>query len=289
MGAFMSERFNVVYFLGAGFSCAWDLPVMNEFFEYARFSDRLSRDDITFLDDLRKTARQAVSMLELRHNNMEDILSLCEMAKKLSDDSACGTDESPGKRFRRIVGRIYSRFGDDAFLEDHPLMKKAREMLGLKPAAASPLPDDASLTIVTTNYDVIPEAICYRAHNPARIPLAYMSLSNRQKNRDLYEPERTENPLLCKLHGSVNWFRQEDVPASSLSGSDPDSNLNLLIEDRVNNARVNRKSQKPCPIPYACDQQHALPGAPLIVAPTLFKLQADVRLQSIWNAARDTL
>ena len=128
-------------------------------------------------------------------------------------------------------------------------------MLGLKPAAASPLPDDASLTIVTTNYDVIPEAICYRAHNPAVIPLAYMSLTI-GKRTEICTSQSVQRILCCVSSTVVNWFRQEDVPASSLSGSDPDSNLIFVIEDRVNNAKSIERARSHA-IPYACDQRHA--------------------------------
>ena len=67
----------IVLFFGAGFSRAWGLPVMQEFFQHAKDLDYLKQDDKNFLRELQSTAQKGVSMLQVRHDNLEEILSFC--------------------------------------------------------------------------------------------------------------------------------------------------------------------------------------------------------------------
>ncbi|MCH8969015.1 MAG: hypothetical protein IIA66_07850, partial [Planctomycetes bacterium] len=70
----------LVVFLGAGFSRAFSLPVMSEFFDVSNKSAVLNEEDKQLLVDLRRDTRRATSMLVGPSNNLEHILSFAMMA-----------------------------------------------------------------------------------------------------------------------------------------------------------------------------------------------------------------
>ncbi len=71
-----------VYFLGAGFSAAYGLPVMNQFFSVARESKLLQTEEKKFLAEVQRFAHMGVRLITISRNNMEEILSFLEMAQQ---------------------------------------------------------------------------------------------------------------------------------------------------------------------------------------------------------------
>ncbi|GAH72010.1 unnamed protein product, partial [marine sediment metagenome] len=68
---------NVVLFLGAGFSHAYGLPVLREFFQHAKKAPYLEVNEKDFLDEYQKRTNQAANMFEPDYGNLEDVLSFC--------------------------------------------------------------------------------------------------------------------------------------------------------------------------------------------------------------------
>jgi hypothetical protein len=73
---------NIALFLGAGFSAAFGLPVMNRFFEVARTHPRLSTEDRQFLQTINGQAKSAAGMVYSRIDDLEHVLSFALMAQK---------------------------------------------------------------------------------------------------------------------------------------------------------------------------------------------------------------
>ncbi|GAH62764.1 unnamed protein product, partial [marine sediment metagenome] len=88
----------------------------------------------------------------------------------------------------------------------------------------------------------------------------------------LYAVEKGKGPLLCKLHGSLNWFSAGPEDISVESG------LSGVGKDR--RSYVGRTG-----LPLIAKTDYFLDKVPLIIPPTLFKLQVDYRFQKIWDAA----
>jgi hypothetical protein len=103
-----------VYFLGAGFSAAYGLPVMNDFFRVAR-ENKLIIDEKEFLAEVQRFAHMGVRLVTISRNNMEEILSFLEMAEqadqipeRLSELSKVdGKPISPAELLKSIIARVY--------------------------------------------------------------------------------------------------------------------------------------------------------------------------------------
>jgi hypothetical protein len=72
------------------------------------------------------------------------------------------------------------------------------------------------LTVVTTNYDLVFEYMAYKHNFPVEYPLMDYELINVCDNSDRFvyiqkDPFESERPLMCKLHGSVNYFYKDDI------------------------------------------------------------------------------
>ena len=104
-----------VYFLGAGFSAAYGLPVMNQFFSVARQSALLQPWEKIFLAEVQRFAHVGVRLVTISRNNMEEILSFLEMAEqagqvpqRLTEMSKVGDKTIPPlELLRSIIARVY--------------------------------------------------------------------------------------------------------------------------------------------------------------------------------------
>ncbi len=219
---------DIVLFLGAGFSREAELPVMSEFYRASRTElDRLeahergqNRAAAPMLCKagnaymcFHKHCAKAGSHLQLDAENIEDLFSMAEMLEHIGYREE---HEALGDLYREVklwLWKIYQQCppmsqrdkcpGLDLYLG---LMKK------LQPAMNR-------LTVITTNYDVVWESLSHKGGSKSCYPFS------RSEARDLIaEKGETGNasvspgltfvgvsddgqgPLVCKLHGSVNYF-----------------------------------------------------------------------------------
>ena len=176
-----------IYFLGAGFSAAYGLPVMNQFFSAARESTLVQPEEKTFLVEVQRFAHMGVRLITISRNNMEEILSFLEMAeqagqipKRLTQLSeAVGGSITPLELLRSIIARVYGPLEGRRF---DNLLARAVTIFGLD--GQSPIPDFPpdvrrvlrmlpqknfqeqlpEWTFITTNYDLCLEAQLLRVH-----------------------------------------------------------------------------------------------------------------------------
>lgn len=258
-----------VIFLGAGFSRAWNLPVMSEFFNFAADSSRITDEDKKFLTELRRRARLGSSILDMRGDNLEDTLSFCLMAKLLDRTQQTGA-LSTFDRLCVILQRIYSTFAVTNFRFKTPLAQGAFKLLG--PAGEERV---SSTTVITTNYDVVAESMMMLGGCPARLPVKATSRTepDYMVSHHLYS-DRSDAPLICKLHGSLNWFIRPDNE--------------LVVEDRC--VPMDFSTGQGSMVATSFDRYNNPDGvAPFIVPPTLFKWENNPVIRNTWDQASEAM
>ena len=251
---------NVVFFLGAGFSAPFGQPVMNNFLEAARYSNRISPQEKEFLEELVLEARRVNSMLESSPTNLEDILSFAVMGDRLS---LVGSAKEPrGPKLKRILQRIYSDpIADPAIYWDSYDWVKDFLKLGAHYL-------NKEVSIITTNYDLNIESAFYWMDTAAKLPFEYQEHIDYQYVGSLYKEDGVP---LFKLHGSVNWFEVDD------------KNGRYRVDHKV----VGLTRGGRLPYPFVSDYQYE--GVPVIIPPTFLKPDIEGSMQRVWEGAAHAL
>ena len=296
---------SLVYFLGAGFSAAYGLPVMNQFFSAARQSTLLSEKEKIFLAEVQRFAHMGVRLVTISRNNMEEILSFLEMAEqagqvpqRLTELAKVGDKAVPPlELLRSIIARVYGPLEGRRF--DNPLAQ-AVAIFGLD--GQPPIPDfppaerkvQRSLppkrfqeqlperTIITTNYDLCLETQLLQIHPDFKLQLVGDWLSaegHPQGEGDLSCIYDRKSPAkLIRLHGAVNW----DSPGMAVNGRP--YKFHVI-------SHINPKNNLPWGIDAGIDAESYVGGngVPIIVAPTVFKHQADGPYAEQWCEAAKAL
>lgn len=227
-----------VYFLGAGFSAAYGLPVMNDFFRVARENPLITADEKKFLAEVQRFAHMGVRLVTISRNNMEEILSFLEMAEqakqipqRLNELSKVGDKTiSPAELLKSIIALVYGPLDSSKFalFSNLSLSRRAFAMFGLDghdPSLQFPPTQQRSLpslpnkhfspptlrssTFITTNYDLCLETHLLQIHPQLTLNLIGDWISaeghaqgdgDRSGIYDIKSPAK-----LIRLHGAVNW------------------------------------------------------------------------------------
>lgn len=268
----------IVLFIGAGFSRAWGLPVMEEFFQYAKDSDYLKPDDKNFLRELQAKAQKGVSMLQVRHNNLEEILSFC-LASKNFNAGYSNQGDSEYDRLCYILQEVYRRIDLKELHDNNGLLDNLERLFGFGIGIDKKLTTN-ELSIITTNYDVMIEFMLLKFGWHCHLPGEWVAIKEEkyQPIDTIYSNNKSQ-PLLCKLHGSLNWFR------------DANDATKLQVENVIFSADYidNKHEHKSIYLPKVSFGKYEPIGTPLIVPPTLFKMQTIPIFREIWNAAGKAL
>jgi hypothetical protein len=256
----------VVLLLGAGFSRPFGLPTMLEFFGQFRTDNRFGSEDQEFVETLQASANSGAGMLSAGRNNLEHVLSYALMSYLIAPDS--NPSPAPLDRLRDILRRVYSRLKFDVV---DSLRQHLSDLLQIR-AGETPR---HTLTVITTNYDLVAEFGFWSLGSPLKLPFSWRAADQGQHaGASLYAPSG-EAPILCKLHGSLNWYQGPE---------------GVEVVDRVVSVQGDpMKSRRDAyPLPYACAADFLAPPqrrAPLLIPPTLYKQQTDPYLDASWRAA----
>lgn len=292
---------SLVYFLGAGFSAAYGLPVMNQFFSVARQSTLLTGEEKKFLAEVQRFAHMGVRLVTISRNNMEEILSFLEMAEqadqvppRLTELSKIGDKTiSPLELLRSIIARIYGPLAQTSVekyrvvqifgLDGKDLVpwfppKLQRGIAQFKPHQGTVPNSLPERTFITTNYDLCLETQLLRIHPGFRLQLVgdWISAGGNPQgqgdNSGIYDPR--SRAKLIRLHGAVNW-----------------GSSGYTVNNRSYKFRVTSNIDPGNNLPWAIGQQFYAenPTAPIIVAPTVFKHQADGPYAEQWCEAAKAL
>jgi len=264
---------NLVLFLGAGFSNAYGLPVMAEFFNHAKNALYLKNEDKAFLDTYQRKTHSAANMFDPDYGNLEDVLSFCLISENFAGKYPQETSDDY-KRLCRILYEVYRHVDKPTYwnLADGQL----QQILKI-PKSRKELP--YNLTVITTNYDITFEYIFWKIGRKLYLPNEWVEAESggpieRHFLDNMYERKRKGGPLLCKLHGSLNWLSSE-TEGLIVEGS--------IIEKEIDTGTETKRVKDP--LITDIDYSSITKEAPLIVPPTIFKLQIDPCLQNIWDAA----
>lgn len=228
----MTER--VVYFLGAGFSAPFGLPVISNFISRAKDQHLLKRSgDPSFdrvfakLNELSRIKNSLSSDL----SNIEEVLSILEMEAFLGSDEARTDFQAfiksvvsfhtptfarygeglPGNWESFVFGRGSLHNGLGFFVAGlHRLLisldEPSRQLVARRDVTA-----EYSYAVVSANYDLLLERMAALVNSSMQVerPLMFRRLPS--------EPE--EGVVLAKLHGSVD--EGDIVPPTWSKGSHP--------------------------------------------------------------------
>jgi hypothetical protein len=258
----------IVLFLGAGFSAAYGLPVMKDFFQVARTHRRLCEDDRRFLQDIQEQARQAAGTIASEVDDLEHVLSFALMARNLDRIATDGSVPN-ADRLCHILALVYGDVIEAVKNYDgEGLMRLLR---------CEERTNQHTITVITTNYDPLVE-VMLRPHGiPVSLAGVWKSYSAKQQRAYdcLYSDDGPQCIRLCKLHGSVNWY---DNPTDSST---------FLVADKRHSRQYFDPEERVAGIvlPEICLNGFTPPSCPILVPPTLFKIQSDVRFDRVWQEA----
>jgi hypothetical protein len=276
----------VVLFLGAGFSKAFELPAMEDFFGYAQEADYLDKDQKAFLDNLQREASNGASMLSIPLSNMEDVLSFC-LASRLYSSGYPSPDNENYQKLCRILMEIYRRVENQHFRNIKGRLKPLQGLLGY-PEYSRTDSIEYDCTIITTNYDVMAEYCFERMGMKCKLPMEWENFSKKNdKEANLYS-DKESAPLICKLHGSVNWFQGSNNDKVAVEGGlakgdydTDDFETDSFDENQQEITRIIK--------PRICFDNFRSESAPLILPPSVFKVQTPSWSREIWTAAGEAL
>lgn len=262
----------IVLFLGAGFSKAWGLPVMKEFFQHAKDSEYLTKEDKDFLRNLQSRAQKGVNMLQVRHNNLEEILSFCLAASNFGTGYP---DKSVNeyKKLCLILQKVYRRINLLQWGENEGLLEERKRLFSIDDRNT---PLSYELDVITTNYDIMAEFSLIGVGFRCRLPNEWTPVEKSPNN--LYA-KSGGSVLLCKLHGSLNWYlNSKDKETFNIESC-------LTFANYINASH----EHKHIGLPKISLTKYEPISEPIIIPPTLFKMQTDSRFEAIWRSAGELL
>lgn len=257
-------RVKVVLFLGAGFSRQFGLPVMTEFPDYARAHRRVDPEAAKLLSEVILEARGANSFLKSHPKNIEDILTFSEMSVRLGLDDGRRT-----KTLRRILQTVYGDPPREA------LTRAARQlcsMLEFPFDPASRASEDFTLedlSVITTNYDLLPEALLHEIGCAAKLACSDGGNTFTMKGSSwLYSQANPGAIPIFKLHGSTNWSNDGE---------------HILVDNII------RQFQGAPALPMTSITTRHDGPEPLIVAPSFLKAELPDPMKAVWSGAAKAL
>jgi len=247
----------VVLFLGAGFSTRFGLPTMNNFFEFAYESNAITQQDKKFIRDLRRLADKGVCMVTGFRANLEHVLSY----------ALASPDREKRDRLCSILSQVFARMN----LKDFD----TREIVDLKTFLGHRIDywhDFHELTVITTNYDVCAEFAFHNIGLPLSLPSNWASMKEKS-DQSLYG-SGTSKHKICKLHGSINWFK------------DPLKDSGIQVQDGIAPAEFRDEQSTHMNVPRVCIKGFNWPEHPPIIAPpTFFKPELPEGMKQMWTSA----
>lgn len=260
---------SVVLFLGAGFSAAFDLPVMRSFLTTADRSSRITDDERKLLAKLLLDARGANAFLESSSTNIEDILSFYQMGERLGLSEA-----GEAQALRRIIGRIYSEPGDmNKYNTRYDRVAQFLRRL-VRP------PDKGGIqrpfSFITTNYDINIEVACHRLG----VQIDYGFSVESPPVDMLPVVGHLRRPIVStrgaaigvfKLHGSVNWW---------------ETDTGVAADERIVPIRTHSGESGAIPL---CCASNPFAHTPLLIPPSFLKPELRGPLGAVWGRAATAL
>jgi len=285
---------DTVLFLGAGFSSEAELPTMAKFgFASDEAGERLEKhknnryaydlyaNAYAGFREVRSIFQRARRHVKIKINNMEMIFCMAE-AMKESKIRRISTQRR--KDIKRWLWKIYQQC---------PPAQPRKEYLGVPYAEFLNILkrriDLSRISVLTTNYDLIFEylawkqgIVCEYPFNPGTAQRCRLLVCDKPF---VFVNPVGGNPIVCKLHGSVNYFKM-DRQDKILHVMDNVVSADLPYEQ----AHIGKSYVPRLPEVFAFDalselKKRSLPSIPEIVPPTYSKFERKAWLREIWYTA----
>jgi len=300
----------IVLFLGAGFSSSAELPLMNEFGEQARIenfyllkhaqADRNSPEyryaapmlvDSAFVfKNFQEICKRSNTLSDDEIKNLETIFCIAEILKEsgqkiISIDGHPYSIDTVIKEIQLWLWKIYQQY---PFINDRKKVAKKNEPMYNQFFQIIGEPNIIdNITVITTNYDLIFE---FKAFTKGML-CSYCIKNSRRINAGhgfkeyvvLEYSYNKKGPIICKLHGSVNFFQDHSIN---------DKGYLYISSDLGNNKPIGRSHGfNKRPAIFAVDaiwnvqKKYGETFFPSIIPPTYSKLYHHNWLVEIWNNA----
>jgi hypothetical protein len=299
----MTTRRDIVIFLGAGFSFDAGLPVMSNFGtksleDYHGLQDHKSRNDREAAEMLVDAAdvfykfqdycRNSPTITSADADNLETVFCIAEIMREAGLKKIPNMDIPLDKLIKNIKTWLWKIYQQCPLCNDkrkmvNPNLKtrqkiynKFFDLLGKEICKRT--------TFVSTNYDLIFEYMSYKNGKPCAYPGTVSTIevgcgtNYVSVNQDNYGDQL----VLCKLHGSVNFFENSDNElfiSIDLAGDKP------ILKSRI---KADMASIFAVDAIAKIHQDH--PSlTPAIIPPTYAKLEGKTWLKNIWFCAFNAL
>lgn len=302
------DKRDIVLFLGAGFSCDAGLPLMTEAGDPSRKDNEnlpkhatAGRDSSDFryaapmlvestevFQKFQQFCKQSPTLRDADVNNVENIFCIAEaMSESGLDHVELDNQEYEINEIIRHIQiwlwKVYHQL---------PMFKKIK--VEYEKFFDSLLKSGIynNFAVVTTNYDLVFEYLSFCKYKmPCYYPLGEFKSIRLGGGTEQYvyingqDDKNTKGPLLCKLHGSINYFHNssgsEKLYVADLLGGDKPigksgrwkNELAILAVDAI------------WCIKQACGNNFS----PAIIPPTYAKLTGQNWLRNIWHATLNIL
>jgi hypothetical protein len=309
----IDER-EIVLFLGAGFSASAELPLMKNFgvdagienfniLKHAqadrnsgdfRFAAPMLVDSAFVFKKFQDICKRSTTLSGDEINNLETIFCIAEILKETGQEivNLDGNPYSVDMLFKEIQLWLWKIYQQYPFInnkkkiakKNEPLYDKFFQLIGKSNIANN-------LTVITTNYDLIFEfkafkndMLCsYRIKSSKPINAGhgfkeYIATNDTQKKK---------SPIICKLHGSINFFQNHSIH---------DEGYLYIANDLGSNEPIGRSfgfDNKPAIFAvdaiWSIQKKYGETFFPAIIPPTYSKLHHHKWLKEIWNNAFEAL
>jgi hypothetical protein len=292
---------DIVLFLGAGFSHAAGLPIMSRFGSHSsehfatlvrrhalvktprangwREHARTVTESGSLFEGLRQIVRRASESTCIDSGNLEEVFCVAEMLDQAGvHDVPLDNQPYPATALlqaaKQWIWDIYKKYpprDPDYKSDDRPYKQlidsmKSAGLLG-------------RLNVLTTNYDLVFEIACHEQNVTCAYPLEGLKKPINTITLDGKLPPyvaldcTNDRPVVCKLHGSVNYLADKDH--------------GLYVANRWKSKGNDQPEVLNLDESYRLLQQKQL--TPEIVPPTYAKLEQKPWLQQTWRYAFNAL
>lgn len=298
---------NIVLFLGAGFSKGIGLPTMNDFGLSA--SNHLSRINrpghnnrfaVPYLlragnmfIDFQNYCKNAETYVKINIQNMEEVFSIAECFHQSGFESIeLNNDKVPiNELLSNIKLWLWKNYHEFPPLNQQRQKEVSADNDTCKDFVKFLKDNNLSdiITVITTNYDLVTEYYFWESDIKCIYPIQHadkIAVVNRPNYDDfaLWGKQSLNAPVLCKLHGSINYFESEDKLFIATDVANPG--------EKFGNSTIPTPKR---PAIFAQDAVWHMQDrdkkclTPAIIPPTYEKLHSKSWQRDIWSKAFESL
>lgn len=295
---------DIVVFLGAGFSRDAGLPTMEEFGQESereleaqnnlrqkRNASQMLYDAGTTFKGFQEFCNSASSYVKVETNNMEEIFCIAEAMHEanIQDLTFLNNKITLDELLIQIKLWLWKIYQQCPVINNVGKSEPYKDFIGL-------LKDNKlseKLTVLTTNYDLVFEHSAWDAGIPCKYPnfknVKTFTFFENQHEEYIAPNNNNTAALICKLHGSINYFHTQD------ERDNPSFNKNdkLFISkevakkgDKIGKSGFGHVHAAIFAVDAICEiQKNDESLIPAIIPPTYTKLKGYSWLRNIWHEA----